>query len=230
MSLTPHHDKIVAAISNPKCKDDKILLEEVLERYKDWIGLTHSLKSKGKARVGQMVDFLNEYKDFLEVDIIAKQGSSFIKRQKGQLKLDNSVLEEFLIHLVDKRILNGLPNDSNIECGPHTSFMSLSFRPTGIESLSRKPSIILKQKDQDFTIGKKIHYKFSSSSDFEKDITECGELYLSVFAAEIKINYDKTMFQECFWYCKSIEARLSYCKILCFSRISGHAAGGLPIN
>lgn len=197
MSLTPHKDKVIAAISNPKCSEDRKLLEEVLERHTDWVNSMEALTSTKKKRVDQMVELLNKYKDFLEVDIIAKRGSAFLKRQKGQLKLDNSVLEEFLIYLVDKKIIDGLPDDFQIDCGPHTAFMSLSFRPEGIASLNKKPSVILKQKDQDFTLGKKIHYQFSSSSIFDKTRTIAGELYLSVFAAEIKVNYDKTMFQEC---------------------------------
>ena len=197
MSLTSHQDKVIAALSNPKCSADKKLLEEVLERYKDWVNSINLLTSKNQERVNQMVELLNEYKDFLEVDVIAKRGSAFLKRQKGQLKLDNSVLEEFLIYLVDNRIIDGLPNDFRIDCGPHTAFMSLSFRPEGIISLNKKPSVVLKKKDQDFTIGKKIHYQFSPSSTFDKSRTTTGELYLSVFAAEIKVNYDKTMFQEC---------------------------------
>lgn len=197
MSLTPHKDKIIAAISNPKCSTDKKLLGEVLERYNSWTASIKTLTSKKKERVGQMVDLLNEYKNFLEVDIIAKRGSAFLKRQKGQLKLDNSILEEFLIYLVDSNIINGLPTDFQIDCGPHTAFMSLSFRPEGIASLDKSPSVVLKQKDQDFTLGKKIHYKFSSSSTFNKNKTTAGKLFLSVFAAEIKVNYDKTMFQEC---------------------------------
>ncbi|RKZ77369.1 MAG: hypothetical protein DRR19_28040 [Candidatus Parabeggiatoa sp. nov. 1] len=197
MSLTPHYDKLKAAISNPKCQDDKRLLEETLERYYDWVNSIKHLDSMGQKRVYQMVDLLNNYKDFLEVDIIGKRSSAFLKRQKGQLKLDNSVLEEFLIYLVDNRIVNGLPTDFQIDCGPHTAFMSLSFRPTGIASLNQNPSIVLKEKDQDFTLGKTIHYQFSASSHFENELTTSGQLYLSVFAAEIKVNYDKTMFQEC---------------------------------
>ncbi len=197
MSLTPHYDKLNAALFNPKCEADKLLLEEVLAKYQDWINALKNLKSVGQKRVYQLVDLLNEYKDFLEVDIIAKRGSAFMKRQKGQLKLDNSVLEEFLIYLVDNRIINGLPRDVKIDCGPHTAFMSLSFRPTGIASLNESPLIVLKEKDQDFTLGKSIHYQFSPSSDFEAELTTSGQLYLSVFATEIKVNYDKTMFQEC---------------------------------
>ena len=197
MSLTPHKDKVIAAISNPKCSSDKSLLKEVLARYVDWVKSMEALTSSKKERVDEMVKLLNDYKDFLEVEIIAKRGTAFLKRQKGQLKLDNSVLEEFLIYLVNPKIIDGLPNNFKIDRGPHTAFMSLSFRPEGVESLNKKPSIVLKQKDQDFTLGKKIHYKFSSSSTFDKTKTTTGELYLSVFAAEIKVNYDKTMFQEC---------------------------------
>jgi len=197
MSLVPHKDKIIAAISNPKCAADKELLEEILDKYTHWSNSVKSLKSKKKERVDQMVDLLNEYKDYLEVHAIAKRGSPFLKRQKGQLKLDNSVLEEFLIYLVDDSIIERLPNSFGIDCGPHTAFMSLSFRPEGVTSLNKKPSVVLKHKDQDFTLGKKIHYKFSSSSTFEEPKTTTGKLYLSVFSAEIKVNYDKTMFQEC---------------------------------
>jgi hypothetical protein len=197
MRLTPHKGKIIAAISNPKCYDDKKLLEEILERYENWFQSIHALTSNKQERVNQMVDLLNEYKDYLEVDAIAKRGTAFLKRQKGQLKLDNSVLEEFLIYLIDDRIIHGLPTDFKIECGPHTAFMSLSFRPENIASLNKKPSIILKQKDQDFTLGRKIHYQFSSSPTFEQSNTTTSTLYLSVFSAEVKVNYDKTMFQEC---------------------------------
>ena len=197
MSLTPHKDKVIAAISNPKCSADKKLLEEVLERYTGWTNSIKSLTSAKRELVDQMVELLNEYKDYLEVDAVVKRGSDFLKRQKGQLKLDNSVLEEFLIYLVDSKIIDGLPNDFKIDCGPHTAFMSLSFRPEGIASLNKIPAVVLKHKDQDFTLGKKIHYQFSSSSTFDRQRTTTGELYLSVFAAEIKVNYDKTMFQEC---------------------------------
>ncbi len=197
MSLTPHKDKLLAAIANPKCKDDVSILREAEQKYDEWISKTQALKTKDKRRVNQMVKLLNAYKDYLEVELIAKRGSAFIKRQKGQLKLDNSVLEEFLIHLVDPKIISGLPTDFEIEKGPQTAFMSLCFRPAGIKYLNDKPDVVLKKKDQDFTIGKSVYYKFSSSPTFERERTSLGNLYLSVFAAEIKINYDKTMFQEC---------------------------------
>ena len=143
-----------------------------------------------------MTNTLNKYKDYLEVELIAKQGSSFIKRQKGQLKLDSSVVEEFLAHLITPSILVRLPS-FELEIGSQTAFMSLSFRPASISKLNEKPDVVLKLKDQDFTIGKTIYYKFSANSEFDKPTTEQGSLFLVVLAIECKVNLDKTMFQEC---------------------------------
>ncbi len=75
--------------------------------------------------------------------------------------------------------------------------MSLSFRPSKIEGLAKQPDIVLKQKDQDFTIGKSIFYQFSPDEKFDKKVTANGKIFLAVLAAEVKVNYDKTMFQEC---------------------------------
>jgi hypothetical protein len=196
MSSTPHREKLIAAIDNPKSNGDVALLKEALAAYEVWIAKTKALTSTGQARINDMTSLLNGYKDFLEVDLIATKGSDFLKRQKGQLKLDNSVLEEFLIHLVNPAILNNLPNFA-LETGPQTAFMSLAFRPSAIANLNDKPEVILKVKDQDFTIGKAIHYKFSSDANFSNQKTVDGKFYLAVLAAECKINYDKTMFQEC---------------------------------
>jgi hypothetical protein len=196
MSRTPHREKLFAAITNPKCNGDIPLLNEALTAYENWIAQTESLISIGEVRINEMTALLNEYKDYLEVDLIATRGSEFLKRQKGQLKLDNSVMEEFLIHLVSPQILTNLPAFT-LETGPQTAFMSLAFRPSSVSTLNQKPEVIVKVKDQDFTIGKAIHYKFSSDAAFTSTKTVDGKFFLAVLAAECKINYDKTMFQEC---------------------------------
>jgi len=196
MPKTPHKEKLLAAIENPKCHADIPLLKEAFQAYENWIITLNSLITKGKERVFEMVTLLNQYKDFVEVDLIASKGSDFIKRQKGQLKLDNSILEEFLIYLVNPDILDNLPK-FDLETGSQTAFMSLSFMPNNVTELGNKPNVIIKNKDQDFTIGKTVYYKFSSDSNFDKTKTTEGNLFLAVFATECKINYDKTMFQEC---------------------------------
>jgi hypothetical protein len=101
MNPTPHLQKLNAASANAKCsKADQRLLQQAKKHYETWVQNTKDLKNKGRARVDDMVTLLNEYKDQLEVDLIAKRGSDFLKRQKGQLKLDNSVIEEFLPYLI----------------------------------------------------------------------------------------------------------------------------------
>ncbi len=196
MAKTPHKEKLLAALRNPKCIDDKSILKEAYGAYEYWISSMRTLNSTGKQKIEEMVGLLNDYKNFLEVELITGHGSEFIKRQKGQLKLDNSVLEEFFIHVIDPSILHGLPL-YDLEVGPHTAFLSLSFVPPSINDLGGKPQVVIKHKDQDFALGKTIHYRFSPSASFEVENTTSGSFCLAVLAAEIKVNYDKTMFQEC---------------------------------
>ena len=195
MAQTPHFDKLTAALNNPKCREDKSLLKEAICLYEEWIAHLESLTSKGKTRVQEMVKWLNWYKDQFEVELVMKEGSDFLRRQKGQLKLDNSIVEEFLIRLVHPDIILGI-GEARFVTGPQTAFMSLSFRPRDFRSLSQRPEVVLKTKDQDFVIGAEVHYQFSASPEFRAEDTTSGTMVLAVLAAECKVNLDKTMFQE----------------------------------
>jgi len=196
MPQTPHKDKLLAALANPKCSDtDREILRDALTAYQEWGAQMDELESTGRNRVVQLTRLLNRYKDKLEVELIIKSGSPFLIRQKGQLKLDSSVVEEFLIQLVDPRVLDGLPG-FELCLGPQRAFMSLAFMPASIQELCERPRIELKEKDADFTIGKSIFYKFSVDPSFSEAHTQSGSLTLAVLAAECKINLDKTMFQE----------------------------------
>ena len=196
MASTPHREKLISAIANPKCDaNDVALLKEALQAYEDWSSKLINLKSSGRDRIKEMTQLLNAYKDFLEVDLIAKRGSAFIKRQKGQLKLDNSVIEEFLVHIVSDKILTGLPAFP-LEVGPQTAFMSLAFTPASLPALGERPAVTLKEKDTDFALGKTVHFQFSTEPSFPSKLTTQGRLVLAVLSAECKINLDKTMFQE----------------------------------
>jgi hypothetical protein len=193
---TPHKDKLLAAMNNPKCsKSDREILAEALKAYEFWIVEMNKVSNTGKERVTKLTGLLNQYKDQIEVELIMQSGSPFLIRQKGQLKLDNSVIEEFLIWLVDPRVLAGLP-DFELCVGPQRAFMSLAFTPASIHELCEKPRIEIKEKDADFTLGKSIFYKFSSDPSFADRNTQSGTLTLAVLAAECKVNLDKTMFQE----------------------------------
>ena len=193
---TPHKDKLIAAMNNPKCSDkDREIIAEAQKACEFWVSEMDKISSTGKERVVQLTRLLNQYKDQLEVELIIRSGSQFLIRQKGQLKLDNSVIEEFLIRLVDPRVLEGLP-DFELCVGPQRAFMSLAFTPASIHDLGKKPRVEIKEKDADFTLGRSIYYKFSSDPAFSARSTQSGMLTLAVVAAECKVNLDKTMFQE----------------------------------
>ena len=196
MAQTPHKDKLLAAIENPKCEQKDIeILKQALARYEDWVKAVGQVQTTGRQRIIDLTNLLNQYKYALEVELLIKSGSPFLIRQKGQLKLDNSVMEEFLIQIVDPRILDGLPN-FELEVGPQTAFMSLAFTPANLAALGGKPPVEVKEKDADFAVGKTIYFKFSPDPKFAAGKTSEGKLVLAVLAAECKINLDKTMFQE----------------------------------
>ena len=69
----------------------------------------------------------NRYKAFVEMDLIFDSPDDFLYRQKGQLKLDNTILEEFLPQLLFRGL--SLAN-SSFELGPHETFAGLSFAST----------------------------------------------------------------------------------------------------
>ena len=186
----------MAAINNPKCgAADVAIIQQCLARYETWIADIRKVQITGKERVIELTKLLNAYKDDLEVEFITKSQSPFLIRQKGQLKLDNSIIEEFLIHLVEGRILDGLPPFA-LDIGPQTAFMSLAFTPANLNALGGKPPVEVKEKDADFALGKTIHFKFSPDPQFTSAKTTEGQLMLAVVAAECKVNLDKTMFQE----------------------------------
>jgi len=183
VSHTPHREKLRAALVNPKAKADVPVLTEALKAYESWIKSLGSLKTTGRKRVDEMVKLLNEYKDYLEVNLILEKGSPFLTRQKGQLKLDNSVLEEFLVHLVRPEVIENLPTSLPFVVGPQTAFMSLAFMPVSFASLFDRPDVVIKSKDQDFVLGANVHFAFSSHAELKGKHAVSGSFTVAAMAA-----------------------------------------------
>lgn len=192
---TPHLDKINAALANPLSSGDIEVLKEILKAYEEWVKKMKGLKSEGIELVKDMTRILNEYKDYVEVSLIMEKGSNFLRRQKGQLKLDNSIMEEFFVHLMTERVIPELKGVDFVT-GPQKAFMSLAFMPKDFIELTERPVVTVKTKDQDFTLAKEIYYQFSTKENFATANTLSGKLTLAVMASECKVNLDKTMFQE----------------------------------
>jgi len=188
---TPHLDKLKALIDNRRLPAaDKPRVEEALKRYHDWIRELEGVGGGQKGAVQKLVDATNRYKTFVELDLIFDSPGDFLYRQKGQLKLDNTILEEFLPQL----LFRGLSlADGTFELGPRKTFAGLSFASSlANTSTGGRPS--LRTKDQDFILGKRLYMMTSFDKDFHDP--ERVESNLGYVCAECKTNLDKTMFQE----------------------------------
>lgn len=188
---TPHHDKLIACLNNPRLPSaDKERVKEAINQYQKWIQELDVVAIGQADTVDKLVAATNKYKRFIELDLIFDSPDNFLYRQKGQLKLDNTILEEFLPQIISKSI-KGI-NDS-FEIGPKSTFAGLSFLSSlGNPGDSGEPK--LRTKNQDFILGKKLFLKTSFDQKFTN--YQLLESHLGYICAECKTNLDKTMFQE----------------------------------
>lgn len=159
-------------------------------KYHDWINALNDVPRGSEGSVQKLVDATNTYKRYVELDLIFDSPGNFLYRQKGQLKLDNTILEEFLPHLL-YRSLKGL--EEGYELGPASTFAGITMLSTiGKHGSGGLPKIL--SKDQDFVLGRRLHLRTSFDSSFRT--FDSQEAALGYVCAECKTNLDKTMFQE----------------------------------
>jgi len=191
---TAHIDKLRELLVNSKLPDgDKTRVEETVERHSEWVREMNSLEGDGDRLIAQLVDSVNRYKRYVELNLIWDSPSDFLWRQRGQLKLDNSILEEFLPRLVTPRIIPAL-DGLLYETGPRTAFAAAYFVTT-LSNPAQGGGLLVRTKDQDFTIGRSAYLQSSFSDTFPPDDSVRHKIFLAAAAAECKTNLDKTMFQ-----------------------------------
>lgn len=188
---TPHLDKLNAALLNDKMPAYEIpRLQATIQRYNQWIEHMNQATGDRAAIVATLVSLFNDYKFYVDFDLIYCSEDDFLYRQKGQLKLDNTVIEEFLPHLV-YRAFPELHEALNF--GPTKCFSAAYFQST-LQHQTNGGGLSVRTKDQDFAISKKLYIKTSHTPNFE--LSDSVETYLGYVTAECKTNLDKTMFQE----------------------------------
>jgi hypothetical protein len=188
---TPHGDKLKALLQNDKLPNgDRKRIEKAITRYRTWLEDLSRLPKDNNC-VNAAVDLLNEYRAFLDLEVVFDSDDDFLYRQKGQLKLDNTVIEEFLPHLV-ARVFPQVYESFSI--GPHSCFAALYFTST-IGTAVTKPGTQARTKDQDFTISKRLYLRASFDPEHATAVDKV-EANLGYLCAECKTNLDKTMFQE----------------------------------
>ncbi|GAA2051373.1 hypothetical protein GCM10009757_24200 [Streptomyces cheonanensis] len=192
---TPHRSKLVELLRNSKLpEDDRFAVEESIERYESWIGDMASTDATGNELVRQLVDLTNDYKKSVELDLIWDSGRDFLFRQRGQLKIDNSIIEEFLPWLIDPRVIPVLA-EQDLYAGPAGAFAAAYFS-SSLTAPASGISMKVRRKDQDFTLSRRAYLKASFKSNFPAGATSSMDVWLAYVAAECKTNLDKTMFQE----------------------------------
>jgi len=190
---TPHGDKLRALLANTKLPvSDQPRVENAIKKYEAWLDQLRLAQTKAGPTVDEMVALLNDYRTFIDIDLIFDSTDDFLYRQKGQLKLDNSVVEEFLPILITTILANEF-QALDLSFGPTTCFSGLRFE-SSLPIVRPGGGMTLRSKDQDFVIGRKLYLRASHESDFHEAITQ--ETHIAYVAAECKTNLDKTMFQE----------------------------------
>jgi len=189
---TPHLEKLNAALLNPKLPaSDKPRIEQAIERYHEWVGGLARSCREPEDPLSHLLTRLDEYKRHIDLEVIFDSPNDFLYRQKGQLKLDNSVIEEFLPWLFRSNMVPDLLDD--LEIGPTRCFFALYFQSCLADpGFAGNPRI--RGKDQDFAISRRIYVRTSYDRTFAD--FDAQESCIAYVAAEIKTNLDKTMFQE----------------------------------
>ena len=189
---TPHGDKLNALLENKKLPEtDRPRILEAKTRYKTWLEKLKSVQGEYSEIVTGMVGILNEYKQYIELNVIFDSDNNFLYRQKGQLKLDNTVIEEFLPILLTTA-LSDLFQNHDLSFGPTTCFSGIRFESSIMED--QVGGMRVRTKDHDFAISRSLFIRSSHQKDFHSSLT--AETNIAYFAAECKTNLDKTMFQE----------------------------------
>jgi hypothetical protein len=188
-----HGDKLKALLENAKLpKTDRPRVEAAVKKYDAWIEKLKGAQGDCATLLSTLVGALNQYKKYIELNLIFDSEDDFLYRQKGQLKLDNTILEEFLPYIFDVRLVPGLDRLENVNCGPQSSFAGLSFA-SPFMALDNG-GVFLKLKDQDFAVSKTHHITITDHAKSKHAFQ--ASFVVSHFATEIKTNLDKTMFQE----------------------------------
>jgi len=213
-----HGEKLTAALANDKLPHgDQSRLEATIHEYSSWIHKMETITSPNLSKlVHALVESYAEYKHFVDVDLIFDSPNDFLYRQKGQLKIDNTVIEEFLPILV-RKCLDLELKGSAIDIAPQTPTFSSVFFHSGLANPAIGGGLVVKTKNQDFALSRKLFIRSSHTEDFDTDKTITIATNIGYILAEIKTNLDKTMFQEASATARDIKLAVSGAKyfLLC---------------
>jgi hypothetical protein len=193
---TPHLEKLIALLDNDKLPPtDKPRVTHAIKVYHRWIKYIEKILATNypeEKTLELMVKSLIGYKFYIDVSLIFNSPNDFLYRQKGQLKIDNSIIEEFLPRLINSSLVPDI-KQLDVEVGPINSFSAVYFE-SSLDIPAVGGGLKIRTKNQDFAISKRLYLKASHFPNFDKEVKT--ETNLAYVVAECKTNLDKTMFQE----------------------------------
>lgn len=199
MSRGVHGEKLVATLNSTKLpSEDREMVTKAIDKYDDWIKDLSTCDAESVEQlILKLVHLLNDYKFFIDIDLIFDSQQDFLYRQKGQLKLDNTVIEEFL-PIISKRCIEKEfgPLGKSINIGSQIPTFSSAYFNSSFSNPGIGGGLAIKTKDQDFSISRKLYIQSSYNPKFLPKDTTIIETHLGYVLAELKTNLDKTMFQE----------------------------------
>lgn len=164
MKPTPHLEKLTATLANDKLPaTDRPRIEAAKARYRDWIDAMSKVQGPSDVALSALVSLLDEYKRYIDLNLIFDSPEDFLYRQKGQLKLDNSIIEEFLPWLLAPPVCDKLPG--HFSTGPTTCYSAIYFE-SSLRDERPGAGIRLRTKDQDFAISRRLFIRASHHTDF----------------------------------------------------------------
>lgn len=166
MKPTPHLEKLNATLDNDKLPAaDRPRIEAAKEDYRQWIDAMKKDQGPPEVALPALVSLLDEYKRSVDLSLIFDSPEDFLYRQKGQLKLDNSIIEEFLPWLLAPPVCNVLP--AHFTTGPTTCYSAIYFE-SSLRDERPGAGIRLRTKDQDFAISRRLFIRASHHTDFSR--------------------------------------------------------------
>ena len=188
-----HGEKLAALLRSAKLPEkDRPRVIEALSVYDSWIREINTAEAGTLDELTvKLVDALNRYKFYIDVDLIFDSPEDFLYRQKGQLKLDNTVMEEFLPVFV-RRCAGHDAEEYGIDiCSQPEIFSSVYFE-SALNNPGKAGGITIKTKAHDFALSRKIYIRSSYFADFRHEETLTLAANLGYVLAELKTNLDKT--------------------------------------
>lgn len=171
----PHRAAIDRAVAHPRLPDaDRAAIRDVL--HPAYLTLRTALGHLDT--LDAVCAAYNAYRHVLEVDVIHGSAGRFLPRQRGQLKLESTALEEFCAAVV-ARFVPDL--DPTLTVGPARTYAGMMLDADG--------TMTVRTKDQDVAIGRPLTLSVTGADG----TTHARNVFFAPVTVEAKTNLDATM-------------------------------------